>query len=60
VEAELLTELDSTQAEQDETRNDAKGIALAKQDLEWSLQEVIAEATNLRLQKLDTKTSIWW
>ncbi|KAL6002036.1 hypothetical protein ACLOJK_037483 [Asimina triloba] len=56
--AELLAELDSTRVERDEMRDDVEGVALAKQDLEWSLLEAMVKPAGLRLQKLDAKTSI--
>ncbi|KAL6000000.1 hypothetical protein ACLOJK_034677 [Asimina triloba] len=51
--AKLHAELDTTRAERDEARDDAKDAVLAKQDLEPALEEAKREATGLQLQKLD-------
>ncbi|KAL6002293.1 hypothetical protein ACLOJK_034223 [Asimina triloba] len=50
--------LESERVELDGACDDAKGISLAKQDLERALAEVTTEADNLHLQKFSVKASL--
>ncbi|KAL5992967.1 hypothetical protein ACLOJK_013887 [Asimina triloba] len=56
---ELRSVLHVTRVELDEARDDAKGVSLAKQDLERVLAEVTTKVKDLYLKKFSVEASLW-